>query len=114
MAGAGQHFAEANSDGRPSNVAHAVCAARAVHVMLCVLCVLCMLCMSCRAGVVMAKLGAVVTVTDLASNLPLLQHNCKTNGAYTCVGCPLAECHCRGCRVGQLASGVICAGTGVC
>lgn len=89
MAGAGQHFAEADSDGRPSNVAHSVCAARAVHVMLCVLC------MSCRAGVVMAKLGAVVTVTDLASNLPLLQHNCKTNGAYTCVGCPLAACHCR-------------------
>lgn len=28
----------------------------------------------------MAKLGAVVTVTDLKSNLPLLQHNCKTNG----------------------------------
>jgi hypothetical protein len=36
----------------------------------------------CRAvaGVVMAKLGADVTVTDLAPNLPLLQHNCSANG----------------------------------
>lgn len=34
------------------------------------------------AGVVMAKLGAEVTLTDLAGNLPLLQHNCRANGAH--------------------------------
>lgn len=33
-----------------------------------------------RAGLVLAKLGADVTATDLAPNLPLLQQNCIANG----------------------------------
>lgn len=32
------------------------------------------------AGIVAAKLQAAVTLSDLAGNLPLLQHNCKANG----------------------------------
>lgn len=40
-------------------------------------------------GLVMAKLGAAVTVTDLAGNLPLLQHNCTANGAHD----PIALTH---------------------
>jgi hypothetical protein len=47
--------------------------------------------MLCCAGVVMAKLGGVVTVTDLAPNLPLLQHNCKTNGVVACLEYLLAH-----------------------
>ena len=34
-----------------------------------------------HAGIVLARLGADVTLTDLEPNLPLLAGNCKTNGA---------------------------------
>lgn len=32
------------------------------------------------AGIVLARLGADVVLTDLAPNLPLLRDNCKANG----------------------------------
>ncbi len=34
----------------------------------------------CTTGIVMAHLGARVTATDLAPNLPLLRDNCAVNG----------------------------------
>lgn len=36
--------------------------------------------MRCSAGIVLANLGALVTLTDLAGNLPLLQENVFSNG----------------------------------
>lgn len=34
------------------------------------------------AGIVLARLGADVVLTDLQPNLPLLAENCKANGTF--------------------------------
>lgn len=47
---------------------------------------LCFFCCLLPAGVVMAKLGASVTATDLEPNLPLLRSNCKDNGEQHTIG----------------------------
>lgn len=56
-------------------------------------------------GLVMAKLGGAVTATDLAGNLPLLQHNCTANGV--CVPVALTHIHTRSACLPEIVTGLV-------